>query len=360
MPNNVYRQLAQRLDQIPNGFPATKSGAELRLLAKLFEPAEAALAAIMRLTPEPAADIAARLGRDEKETYRMLTGMARKGLIAAARGHRTLLFGLMPFVVGFYEAQLPRMDAEMAQLFEAYFLETRGLEGDASMGPAVHRVIPVEESIPFSIEVLHHERASEIVEAAQAWGVRDCICRLQQRLIGQGCDHPIEVCLVLAPVAGAFDHSSMDRALTKEEALAILKQSADAGLVPSISNHRDGIHYVCNCCTCGCGVLRAVAEFGRRSAVASSGFRATVGPAACIGCGLCLERCQFDALSLSGDVCAVDVERCMGCGLCVTTCPTEALSLIAIDQPTDALPVNEEAWLSQRAQARGIDLERIM
>lgn len=32
----VYRQLARLLDTIPNGFPATESGAELKLLARLF------------------------------------------------------------------------------------------------------------------------------------------------------------------------------------------------------------------------------------------------------------------------------------------------------------------------------------
>jgi electron transport complex protein RnfB len=58
MSENVYHRLAQRLDTIPNGFSPTKSGVELRLLAKIFTPAEAALASVMRLTLEPAADIA--------------------------------------------------------------------------------------------------------------------------------------------------------------------------------------------------------------------------------------------------------------------------------------------------------------
>ena len=59
MSEDIYRKLAQRLDAIPNGFPSTESGAELRLLAKMFTPEEAALASVMRLSREPAADIAA-------------------------------------------------------------------------------------------------------------------------------------------------------------------------------------------------------------------------------------------------------------------------------------------------------------
>ena len=35
-----FQKLAERLDQIPNGFPKTGSGVELKLLAKLFTPEE--------------------------------------------------------------------------------------------------------------------------------------------------------------------------------------------------------------------------------------------------------------------------------------------------------------------------------
>ena len=81
MTEDVYRKLAQRLDAIPNGFPATESGVELRFLAKIFTPEEAALASVMRLTREPAADIAARADVDANAAYGMLKGMVRKGLI---------------------------------------------------------------------------------------------------------------------------------------------------------------------------------------------------------------------------------------------------------------------------------------
>ena len=52
MDQDVYRRLAERLDAIPNGFPPTESGVELRLLAKMFTPEEAALASVLRLTRE--------------------------------------------------------------------------------------------------------------------------------------------------------------------------------------------------------------------------------------------------------------------------------------------------------------------
>lgn len=358
MAEEVYRKLAQRLDAIPNGFPATASGVELRLLAKMFTPEEAALASVMRLTREPAGEIAARAGVDPEVAHHTLKGMARKGLIRTKREGRQLTFGLMPFVVGIYEEQLPRMDAELAALFEAYFQETRG-GGIASTRPAVHRVIPVEEAIPFNLEVFPYERASELLETAQAWGVRDCICRVQRRLIGKGCDHPVESCLVFAPVAGVFDGNETTRAITKEEALRILREAEEAGLVHTIGNYRDGHSYICNCCTCSCGVLRGVVEFSIPSAVAHSAFRAAVDVETCIGCGTCIERCQFGALALSEDTCVANPVRCVGCGLCVAGCASGALRLERRAEH-EPLPGSLPEWMLRRAEERGISIADVL
>ena len=354
MSQDVYRRLAQTLDAIPNGFPATESGVELRLLAKIFTPEEAHLASVMSLHREPAEAIAARAGVEAKTARRTLKTMVRKGQIRVGRRDRKLVFGLMPFVVGIYEEQLPRMDEELAALFEAYFQESRGAIGRYG-GPSIHRVIPVEEAVPAGVEIYAYERASQLLENAQAWGVRDCICRVQQRLVGKGCDHPIENCLVFAPVPGVFDHSETTRAISKEEALRILQEAEEAGLVHSPGNYQDGNHYICNCCTCCCGVLRSVSEFSIPTAIAKSDFVAVVEADLCAGCGDCLDRCQFGALDLPAAVCLVDAGRCVGCGLCVTVCPTGALRLER--RPEGEIPpppADFHDWLAQRATARGL------
>ncbi|MCP4538133.1 MAG: 4Fe-4S ferredoxin [Chloroflexi bacterium] len=356
MSEEIYRKLAQRLDAIPNGFPPTESGVEVRLLEKIFTPEEAEIASVMRLTHEPAADIAARLGLDPKKAYRTLKKMTRKGQIRVEKGEGALGFGLMPFAVGFYEEQLPRLDEEMASLVEQYFQEIGGGSIAQSI-PAVHRVIPVEEAIPFDLEIFPYERATAMLEEAKAWAVRDCICRVQRGLIGKACDHPVESCLVFAEVEGVFDHSKLDRALTKEEALSILRETEKSGLVHSTGNYRDGHHYICNCCTCCCGVLRGVAEFGVPTAVAHSDFGAVVNVEECIGCKDCVERCQFGALAVPEDVCEVDSVRCVGCGVCTMVCPTDALSLKRRPKgETPPLPTNNDEWLDLRAKERGIEL----
>lgn len=354
MHEGIYHKLAQRLDATPNGFPTTESGVELRLLAKIFAPEEATLAAMMGLTPELPSEIAARTGMDPGVAQHVLSRMAEGGLIFAEETEGQLSFRLIPFVVGIYENQLSRMDTELAVLFEQYYQETQGLAGILRV-PSVHRVIPVEESIPFGLEIFPYERASELLEGAKSWGVRDCICRVQQGLLGKACGHPVEVCLVFSPVEGSFDNSEVDRPLTKREALDILCKAMEAGLVHSTGNYQDGNSYICNCCTCSCGILRAVAEFGHLTAVAHSDFWSVVDAELCNGCGNCVEHCQFGALSVPEDVCVVDHNRCMGCGLCVTACSTDALHLERLPHgKSSAPPTNREEWKVQRIRGSSV------
>lgn len=354
MPSDLYRRLAETLNEIPNGFDVTESG--LRLLAKLFTEDEASLASVMRLSFEPPSVIADRAGVDPEEAGVRLESMAGKGLVRRARRGGPASYGLMPFAVGIYEEALPRMDSELARLFEEYYEETEG--GPMTHGrPALQRIIPVGKSIPVSLEIFPHEQASQYLENARSWGVRDCICRVQQKLVGKGCDNPIESCLVFAPVEGAFDRSEATRAISKSEALHILNEAAEAGLVHSTMNQKGQVFYICNCCTCCCGILRGVKEFGIPTAVARSDFRVTVDPGTCTGCGVCVERCQFGALDAEDGCCSADYARCVGCGVCVAGCPAGALRMERRHSGEDSeTPANRRAWLVERAAARGVSL----
>jgi electron transport complex protein RnfB len=346
MSGDAYKKLAGKLNQLPHHYPPTASGIELRLLEKIFLPQEAILAAEMYYTKEPATVIADRAGLNEKEAKKLLKEMVKKNLILFSKGESELVFGLMPFVVGFYEELLPRLTKELAELFEEYFQETQGLI--TGKGLALHRVIPVQESIDFEMEIFPYEKASDLINNAKSWGVRDCICRVQKRLIGDPCDHPVNNCLVFAPIENAFEHSEVDRQISQEEALQILHEAEEAGLVHTTGNYQEHVHYICNCCTCSCGILRSVAEFNRSTAVAKSNFQAVVDVELCLACGDCLERCQFNALDLNA-VCQVDAANCVGCGLCVPACPEGALVLVSrpvgdVPQP----PLDPKSWGDSR------------
>ena len=359
-PTLVYRRLADRLSRMPNGFPRSKSGLELRLLAKMFTPEQATLGAVMRLHRETVEDIAKRAGVDAKAARLTLKAMARRGLVSAGRGEGGLTFRLLPFAVGSYEESLPYFDEEMAQLFEALMQESRGV-GMLDQGPALQRVIPIEQSVDAEIDVLPYERASDLLNAAKSFGVRECICRKQKALIGERCEYPIENCINFAPIEGAFANLPHVTEITKEEAFRVLREAEDAGLVHSVYNQQEGVYYICNCCPCCCGIMRGMVEFGHRHAMARSDFLAVVDAEACDGCEMCVERCHFGALSVPGDVCVVDPMHCMGCGLCVSECPNDALQLIrrAPDEQA-APPVDNKEWMSERAASRGVPLEEML
>ncbi|MCJ7657685.1 MAG: 4Fe-4S binding protein [Anaerolineales bacterium] len=358
MDENPYKNLAKRLDEIPNGYPATEDGVELKLLEWLFTRGEATLGAELRLTKETPAQIAERIDGDPKEIRKLLRGMAKKGLVTAGRTEGGLGFGLMPFAVGIYEMQFARIDDEMAHLFEDYYFKNFGKL--LNIKPYVHRVVPINENVKVDMEIKPYESATEIVNNMKSWGVVDCLCRMQQEMVGDPCDHPKDVCMVVNEIPGVFDRSPIIRNLTHEEALATLKKASDAGLVHSVSNSKEGLWYICNCCTCSCGILRAMAELGIANVVARSAFVLNVDEDLCMACGDCVEECQFDALELDF-VSKVNKARCVGCGACVNVCLENALTLVRRPEEEIKPPYETEMdWMEARADIRGIDINKVL
>lgn len=45
----------------------------------------------------------------------------------------------------------------------------------------------------------------------------------------------------------------------------------------------------------------------------------------CIGCGLCVKACEFDAVKVENFNATIDQEKCTGCGECVKKCPKKAI-----------------------------------
>lgn len=350
--NKNYEKLARELDRIPNGFPRTESGVELKLLAKLFTPEDASIASTLSMNPKSLKEIAALNRLSEPEIKPKLIALVKKGLIDIKREEGIgFVFHLIPFVVGFYERQNAKIDKEFAELFEAYYHER--FHRTMLSEPSVHRIIPLEKAIPVDIDVMPYEKASTYLDQAQSWGVLDCICRVQKNLIGQGCKHTVENCLVFSPKPGAFDRSEEIKALSREEAINILEEADREGLVHSINNAQTEVYYVCNCCTCSCGVLRGMVEYGSENSIARSDFYALVDEDLCTGCEACIERCHFNAMDMEDGVCTVDTSLCYGCGLCISACDTEALSLVQkAPEELTAPPINDDAWRELRAQNR--------
>ena len=84
MSTEIYKNLANILDTLPNGFPSTDSGVELDILEKIFTTDEAELFCDLRLTPETAEDISNRTDRPLEGLEEKLISMWERGEINAS------------------------------------------------------------------------------------------------------------------------------------------------------------------------------------------------------------------------------------------------------------------------------------
>jgi electron transport complex protein RnfB len=357
MSDDLYKRLADVLNTLPSGFPATEDGLEIKILKKVFKPDQAELFCDLRLEYETPEQIAQRTGRPLDGLEKTLIGMWDDGQVMGIDFGTVKVFKMLPWVFGIFEFQNSRLDKELAEMTEKYmrifspqFFKNK---------PQLMQVIPVEREIEAHQEALPYEKVSSIIEGGQSFAIADCICKKEKGLLGHPCDRPMEVCLAVAPVPGVFDSGRHGRPITKQEAYDILNMAEEQGLVHLTWNAEDERFFICNCCSCCCNVLLAINELGILGSV-NSYYVAEIDPDQCTACGLCAdERCQVRAIEEGDDGYQVIPERCIGCGLCVSACPGEAIRLVRKSPDQIALPPkNQTEWFEARGMARGVDFSQ--
>jgi ferredoxin len=356
MAKEIYRKLQEQLDQYSIGFPATDSGVEIKILERLFTEEEAEMSLYLSMALETPQSVAERTKRDPEAVSSMLAHMADKGLIFRWRSGDTVKYGAIPFVLGIYEFQLKSIDRELAQLVEDYLQESFH-KNIAELGPSILRTIPIQRSIDVSHPVATYEDSRQIVKKQKLIAVANCICQVQQDLIGQGCDKPREVCFSFGSAAQYYIDLGMGRQVTIEEALEILDRCEEAGLVNQPANVQNP-GGMCNCCGDCCPLLRTIKKYPRPVELILSNYYVAVNPDECTTCETCLKRCQMEAIFINeDDVAEVNLDRCIGCGLCVTTCPTKALRLELKPEDQRYAPLAKgQELLMEMAQKRGKSL----
>ena len=143
---------------------------------------------------------------------------------------------------------------------------------------------------------------------------------------------PLDVCLIVGEPFASFiseHHPNRSRQLTQEEAVDILRAEDERGHVHH-AFFKDAVfgrfYAICNCCECCCGAMNA--HRNGTPMLASSGYICQVDPDLCLGCGDCIDYCQFNAMSLDGYFAVVNKDECMGCGVCTSHCEQGALVLL--------------------------------
>ncbi len=211
-------------------------------------------------------------------------------------------------------------------------------------------------------QALPYDDAREMVEEGKSFQVMDCICRKEARILGKGCDHTLENCLLISSDEDAFDLFYWGRSITKQEALEIVENAEKEGLVHTTLNYaNDSMRNLCNCCSCACFQLHIINNLDQLNGLARSQFNAQIDSALCDQEGACAEACPVDAISEGENAYCVDLERCIGCGVCVTACPTHAVSMVLKPEDARTTPPNSLGhWMVERLKERGSSIDEVL
>jgi NAD-dependent dihydropyrimidine dehydrogenase PreA subunit/predicted transcriptional regulator len=331
--DDIYERLRARLDDLASGFPETENRIELKILKHLFSEEEAAL--FLSLSPllEDPSQIAERLKRDPQEIADILERMATKGLVFRLRSPKGVRYGAVPYVVGIFEFQLNRLNRELVQDMQEYFEKGLGRTFQSFSTP-VMRTIPINRELVADWPIAPYEDVLTILDNQKTIAVAPCICRTISKMEEKSCDKPLEACFMFGSHAHYYVENKMGRYITTEEAKEIVRRNEEAGLVMQPFNSQK-VGGMCSCCGDCCGMLRSLKKQPAPAKAVQSNYFAEVVVEECVGCEVCLERCQMEAIAFPEEKAVVDPDRCIGCGLCVTTCTTGAMKLIR--KPEDQL-----------------------
>ena len=258
--DQAYIKLQKHLNNQPVGFPATRSGAEIKILKHIFSPREAEVAACLTYRPEPLEAVFKRAGHlveSLQELETLLDGIQKNGGIESKITDDKKAYCNTPLVVGMYEMQLGRLSPEFIKNFNAYTADKKfGIEFLSTELPQM-RTIPVAKSIlPQHHVSTFDEVASLLREAEGPFVILECICRKKKALEGGSCrvTDRKDTCLAMGGIAQSIQQSGSGREIAREEAMSIIEQNQKQGLVLQPSN-TEKADFICSCCGCCCGML---------------------------------------------------------------------------------------------------------
>ena len=339
----VYRKLQRHLDSQAVGFPATKSGAEIRILKHIFTTQQAQIATCLTYKFEPIEKVferAKHIVKSPEQLEELLDSIEEKGGIESKIKDGKRFFSIPPFVVGMYEYQIGKLTPEFIKDFDEYTTDKKfGVEFISTKIPQM-RTIPISRSIQPQHHISSFDEVALLMKQAEPpFTILECICRQKKALQGEPCrvTDRKETCLAVDNMGQAVLKYGVGKEITLDESMFILEKNQKDGLVLQPSN-TEKAEFICSCCGCCCGMLTMHKNLPKPVDFWASNFYAVVDTDACDGCGNCEKRCQVGAASVSmqNSQASVDLNRCIGCGVCIPTCPKQAISLQK--KPTELIP----------------------
>ena len=304
------------------------------IVEHLFTEEEASLVRHLRTPLGRTAQAVANAEQQPVEDVRsILDNLALEKFVLFAYGDgERRRYGLMPLLPGVFEMVLVRTSLDsltdwhrrFAALFEDLY-ETGYFVGYVERPIPGVRYIPVGEAIEGHPQVLPSDRLEEVLDGYEVFAVGLCQCRMSARLLGRGCDRPLEACFGFGSAAEYLIRHGKMRRVDRQEVLDLKAQATAAGLVSFVTETGMGKNRLgasCSCCGCCCGGLRLIREFNAPGLIAPPHFMPLVDPTLCTYCARCAEACPTGAMVVdaAGKLHRHLPERCIGCGLCVVAC----------------------------------------
>lgn len=315
----LYKELAQRIGMgesvlIPRLFEMATSEDEARLLLAL---------------PGTAFEAGPKEGLDPANAEELLQGLYHKGLAFKKNIPEGTMYRMSRDLMQFHDASIlwPEAPRAFLDLWQE-FMETEWLAFSEMVSKflprPVTRIVPVRESMDNRQQILAYEDVRQMIEEAETIAVTNCTCRLT----AQKCDKPVEICLQVGKAGAYAIDRGTGRSIDREEAMALLCKAEEAGLIHTTMNRAGDAHFICNCCSDCCMTFPMLIN-KKLKMCDPSRYAAFIDTESCTGCGDCLERCYFGALSVEdaqGKAVVLE-EECMGCGLCQVVCGESAIAL---------------------------------
>ena len=222
----------------------------------------------------------------------------------------------------------------LAPLFSAAPAIDRTVPADRTADGKAIRVIPVEKPVDGAEEfILPSQTVEAIINKFDDIAVGHCFCRQRRSLLGDRCktNAPVLNCFSFGKSARHTSAQGFAKKVTREEALKILKEAQQAGLIHKAfhpgSRESSPETSICNCCKDCCDTLRLWRD-GSLPMINSTYHLSVIDTDACTGCGTCIDWCPTDAIDLDAEgVAQRDENACLGCGVCARFCPESAISL---------------------------------
>lgn len=336
MNPSVYEELLKVMQLRRGPYAGLDIPEFFNLVEELFTPEEAEVNNALDKKPETLEQIAQKLHRDPKQLHHLLEAMAGKGLCATfIRSGRRVYQGL-PFMPGIFEYKfIAGNDSvhyrKLARLIHDYKKAYTAAKGLEIIAFPTTRVIPVDKTIDAGNKIHTYDQVATYIQKYDSIAVGTCYCRHAAKLRDEDIHNmPMEVCLWFGHTADYMVERIGGRKVTKEEALALLDQSENAGLIHMSRNTTEDIEFLCNCDRWHCEVVTHVLKQPKPGWVFNSGYQPHFDPAKCLACETCVDRCPSEALALGDDqLPTVNLDRCFGCAVCATGCPEEAVAMVA-------------------------------